>query len=59
MPFRQRARGSLENIWDEPCPIYAFQLTYALAPVPDDAAYLHAQFRLSRPLPAKEAHTVE
>jgi hypothetical protein len=58
MPFRRRARVTLENLWDEPCPIYAYQLTYALAPVPDDAAYLHAQFRRSNPLPEKEVHTV-
>src|SRR5438046_1305437 len=35
-----------------------YQVNYALTDVPDDAAYLHAQWRRSNPLPYKEVHTL-
>src|SRR5688572_23495368 len=35
-----------------------YQVTYALDDVPQDAAYLHAQWRRSNPLPYKEVHTI-
>lgn len=58
MPFRQSARITLENISDEECRGYYYQITYALTEVPEDAAYLHAQWRRSNPLPYKEVHTL-
>ena len=58
MPFRQSARITLENLWDEECRGYYYQITYALADVPEDAAYLHAQFRRSNPLPYQQVHTL-
>ncbi len=58
MPFRHHARITLENLWEEPCPIYAYQITYTLTEVPDDCAYLHAQFRRSNPVPYKHVHTL-
>ena len=57
MPFRLGARITLENLWDEECS-YVYQITYQLGDVPDDLAYLHAQFRRSNPLPYKEVHTL-
>jgi hypothetical protein len=35
-----------------------YQVDYALAPVPADAAYLHAQFRRVNPLPYKQVYTI-
>lgn len=58
MPFRQSARICIENLWDEDCHGYYYQITYALTEVPEDAGYLHAQFRRSNPLPYKQVHTL-
>ena len=58
MPFRQSARITLENLADEECREYFYQINYALTDVPDDAAYLHAQFRRNNPLPYKDVHTL-
>jgi hypothetical protein len=57
MPFRQSARITLENIGEEPTICY-YQVNYALTDVPEDAAYLHAQWRRSNPLPYKSVHTI-
>ena len=57
MPFRRSARITLENQDREPMTLY-YQVTYALAEVPADAAYLHAQFRRSNPLPYKQDHVL-
>jgi hypothetical protein len=57
MPFRKRCRITVENIADEPMVIY-YQVDYALGDVPEDAAYLHAQFRRVNPLPYKEVYTI-
>ena len=56
MPFRKNARITLENLWEEECRGYYFQITYALTAVPDDAAYLHAQYRRSNPLAYQTDH---
>jgi len=58
MPFRKHARITLENVTNEEIKHVYYQLTYALAPVPEDAAYLHAQWRRSNPLPYQSVHTV-
>lgn len=57
MPFRKRCRITLANIGSEAITLY-YQVNYTLTAVPDDAAYLHAQFRRSNPLPSKEVHTL-
>src|SRR5437762_1905046 len=41
IPFRKSARIAIENLWDEPCGGFFYQVTYALTDVPNDAAYLH------------------
>lgn len=56
MPFRKGARITVENTWDEPCRGFFYQITYALTDVPEDAAYLHAQWRRSNPLPERTDH---
>ena len=57
MPFRRQARITLENLDREPMTVY-YQVTYALGDVPADAAYFHAQFRRSNPLPYKQDHVL-
>lgn len=47
MPFRKRARITIENQRWEPIHGFFYQITYALTEVPDDAGYLHAQWRRS------------
>jgi len=57
MPFRKRARVTVENIDDRECTIY-YQINYALTQVPDDAAYLHARFRREAPLETAGIYTI-
>jgi hypothetical protein len=47
MPFRQRARITLESQWHETISGFFYQITYALCDIPDRAAYFHAQWRRS------------
>lgn len=58
MPFRKRARITLENLGAEEIRGFYYQITYTLTDVPDDAAYFHAQWRRSNPLPYKTVHTL-
>lgn len=57
MPFRKKARITMENIDDKDMVLY-YQVDYTLTKVPDDAAYFHAQFRRSNPLPFKSVYTL-
>jgi hypothetical protein len=57
MPFRKKCRITMENIADEDMVLY-YQVDYVLADVPADAAYFHAQFRRTNPLPYKENYTL-
>lgn len=57
MPFRKKARITLENISDREMTLY-YQINYILAPVPRNAAYLHAQFRRESPLKSKGIYTI-
>jgi len=57
MPFRKSARITLENLDDKPMTLY-YQINYALAEVPKDAAYFHAQFRRMDPVPYKQVYTI-
>jgi hypothetical protein len=57
MPFRASARITLENLAEDALTCY-YQVTYALTDVPADAAYLHAQWRRSNPLPYRTDHTL-
>jgi hypothetical protein len=57
MPFRKRARITMENLAEETIYVY-YQINYALTDVPEDAAYFHAQFRRTNPLPYKEVYTI-
>ncbi|MGH7949826.1 MAG: glycoside hydrolase family 172 protein [Candidatus Binataceae bacterium] len=57
MPFRKRARITIENRAERPMILY-YQINYAVTAVDDGAAYFHAQFRRVNPLPYGEVHTV-
>lgn len=57
MPFRKRCRITIENRRAEDLIVY-YQINYALAPVSEDAAYFHAQFRRTNPVPYKEVYTL-
>ena len=57
MPFRKKCRITMENIGEDDMVLY-YQVNYTLTDVPEDAAYLHAQFRRVNPLPYKEDYTL-
>jgi hypothetical protein len=57
MPFRKKARITLENLNDKAMVIY-YQIDYTQTQVPKDAAYFHAQFRRVNPLPYKDVYTI-
>jgi hypothetical protein len=57
MPFRKKARMTMENIGDKPMTLY-YQIDYTETRVPDDAAYFHAQFRRVNPLSYKQVYTI-
>jgi len=57
MPFRKRARITMENLDTNPMRLY-YQIDYAKAQVPSDAAYFHAQFRRVNPQPYKQVYTI-
>jgi hypothetical protein len=57
MPFRERICVTLENIGLEEMTIF-YQINYALNEVPADAAYFHAQFRRTNPLPYKDVYRI-
>jgi hypothetical protein len=57
MPFRKGARITLENIDTKPMRLY-YQVDYTEAPVGKDAAYFHAQFRRTNPVPARQVYTI-
>ena len=58
MPFRKRARITVENLSPDPVAALYYQINYTLTEVPDDCAYFHAQWRRSNPLPYQEVHTL-
>ena len=57
MPFRKKCRITMENIDDDDMTLY-YQVDYTLAPVPNDAAYFHAQFRRVNPVPYKKNYVL-
>ena len=57
MPFRTAARITIESLSDQEVILY-YQIDYTLTEAPEDAAYFHAQWRRSNPLPYKGVHTL-
>jgi len=58
MPFRRSARITLENMTELMIRSFYFQVDYILTDIPDDLAYLHAQWRRTNPLPYGEVYTL-
>jgi hypothetical protein len=58
MPFRKRARITVENLTPDVLEGFFFQITYTLTDVPEDCAYFHAQWRRSNPVPYLDVHTL-
>ncbi len=58
MPFRKKARVTIENLAPTDCLYFFYQITYTLTDVPEEAATFHAQWRRSNPLPYKTEHTL-
>jgi len=57
MPFRKKCKITMENLDEKPMRLF-YQINYTLTDVPDDAAYFHAQFRRSNPLPYGDVYTI-
>jgi len=57
MPFRRRCRITMTNLAEEAMTLF-YQVNYTLTDVPEDAAYFHAQFRRTNPLPYKSVYTI-
>ncbi|MBD3413080.1 MAG: DUF2961 domain-containing protein [Candidatus Aminicenantes bacterium] len=57
MPFRKSCKITMENLADEKMTLY-YQINYTLTDVPEDAAYFHAQFRRTNPVPYKSVYTI-
>ncbi len=57
MPFKKKCRITMENI-DETDMVLFYQVDYILTELPSDAAYFHAQFRRTNPLPYKSDYTL-
>ncbi|MFC5406700.1 glycoside hydrolase family 172 protein [Cohnella soli] len=58
MPFRQSARFTMENTSSTEKAVLYYQIDYALTEVPEDAAYFHAQWRRTNPVPYKDVCTI-
>jgi len=58
MPFRKRAKVTFTNESGKDISLLAYQITYALTPVPQKAGYFHAQWRRSVTQRNKPVHTI-
>lgn len=58
MPFRRRARVTIENCSPDEIRGFYYQVTWSETEVGDDQGYLHAQWRRNNPLPYGEVHTL-
>ncbi len=57
MPFRSHCKITMENVSSRPYNCY-YQVNYDLGEVPEDAAYFHASFRRTNPVPYCGEHVV-
>ena len=57
MPFKKSCKITMENLDDNKMTLF-YQVNYTLTDIPDDAAYFHAQFRRTNPVPYKEGYTI-
>jgi len=57
MPFHKHCRITLENVGFDEVVLY-YQIDYGLGKIPEESAYLHAQWRRENPLPYKQVYTI-
>lgn len=57
MPFRKKCRITMENLNNREAMRLYYQIDYTLTEVPNDEAYLHAQFKRSNPT-TQSLHTL-
>jgi len=57
MPFRKECRVTMENMAEKDLILY-YQIDYSEVDIPGGAAYFHAQFRRTNPVPFKEDYTI-
>jgi hypothetical protein len=58
MPFRKKAKITVENLNDKKGLLLYYQVNYTLTEVPADAGCFHAQFRRVHKLPEKTDYTI-
>ena len=58
MPFRKRAKITFTNESEKDLSLLAYQITYALTPVPQRSGYFHAQWRRSVTQRDNPMHTI-
>lgn len=58
MPFRRSAKITIENQHRDAMNGFFYQITYALRPVPESAAYFHAQWRRTLTTREQPEHTL-
>lgn len=58
MPFRKHCRMTMTYNGQDDFMVLYYQINYTLTKVSEDAAYFHAQFRRTNPLPYKEVYTI-
>ncbi|MFH1007619.1 MAG: glycoside hydrolase family 172 protein [Candidatus Latescibacterota bacterium] len=58
MPFRERARITVQNRAPEDVTGFFYAVNYALSEVENDEAYFHAQFGRTNPLPCKSDYVL-
>ena len=58
MPFRKHARITITNDSDNTVPLFTYQIDYRLSPVPQNAAYFHAQWRKATVDPSNAIYTI-
>lgn len=58
MPFRKRARITIENQRWEPIHGFFYQITYSLCDVPENVGYFHAQWRRSMTTRERPEHVI-
>ena len=58
MPFRKACKITIENLSPDAIGSLYYQIDYEVTDVPENTAYLHAQWRRNNPLPYGEVHTL-
>jgi hypothetical protein len=58
MPFRKKAKITVENLTPDPASSLYYSIDYTLTEVPETRGYFHAQWRRSNPLEYATVHTL-